>query len=59
MIDSQPKPIRIAYIGGGSRLWARSLMSDLALEETLEGAIVLATTLISKPPSATSNLVIA
>jgi galacturan 1,4-alpha-galacturonidase len=36
-----PKPLRIAYIGGGSRLWARSLMSDLALEATLEGVIAL------------------
>ena len=27
------KKVRIAYIGGGSRLWARNLMSDLALEK--------------------------
>jgi alpha-galactosidase len=35
------KPIRIAYLGGGSRLWARSLMSDLALEDQLHGTVVL------------------
>lgn len=33
--------IKIAYIGGGSRLWARSLMSDLALEKDLKGEVVL------------------
>lgn len=35
------KNIRICYIGGGSRLWARSLMSDLALEPSLSGEVVL------------------
>lgn len=35
------KTIKIAYIGGGSRLWARSLMSDLALEADLGGEVVL------------------
>jgi len=35
------KKIRICYIGGGSRLWARSLMSDLALEKDLSGEVVL------------------
>jgi len=35
------KPLRIAYLGGGSRLWARSLMSDLAVEEQLTGTVVL------------------
>jgi alpha-galactosidase len=35
------KNITIAYIGGGSRLWARSLMSDLALEEELSGTVKL------------------
>ena len=35
------KPIRIAYIGGGSRQWARNLMSDLALEPDLTGTVVL------------------
>jgi alpha-galactosidase len=33
--------VKIAYIGGGSRLWARSLMSDLALEKELSGEVVL------------------
>lgn len=31
----------IAYIGGGSRNWAWSLMSDLALEEQLSGVVRL------------------
>lgn len=35
------KNITIAYIGGGSRLWARSLMSDLALDEDLSGTVKL------------------
>jgi alpha-galactosidase/6-phospho-beta-glucosidase family protein len=33
--------INIAYIGGGSRLWAMRLMSDLALEAQLAGAVKL------------------
>ncbi len=35
------KEIKIAYIGGGSKLWARSLMSDLALAEGLCGEVAL------------------
>ncbi len=35
------KQIKIAYIGGGSKLWARSLMSDLALAEGLSGEVAL------------------
>lgn len=35
------KSIKIAYIGGGSKLWARTFMSDLALAEGLTGEIVL------------------
>lgn len=35
------KPIKITYIGGSSRQWARSLMSDLALEKRLRGEVVL------------------
>jgi alpha-galactosidase len=33
--------IKIAYIGGGSRYWARDLMADLALSPKLEGTIDL------------------
>lgn len=33
--------LRIAYIGGGSRGWARGFMSDLAKEKRLAGTIVL------------------
>ncbi|TNF07088.1 MAG: alpha-glucosidase/alpha-galactosidase [Bacillota bacterium] len=35
------KKIRIAYIGGGSRLWARGLMSDLACVDDFSGEVVL------------------
>lgn len=33
--------LKIAYIGGGSRAWARKLMCDLALEETICGTVAL------------------
>ena len=33
--------VKIAYIGGGSRGWARVLMSDLAKEEKLSGEVCL------------------
>lgn len=39
--DNVVKDIRIAYIGGGSRGWAWNLMSDLALENSLAGTVVL------------------
>ena len=35
------KDLKIAYIGGGSRGWARGLMSDLAIEETMSGTVWL------------------
>jgi galacturan 1,4-alpha-galacturonidase len=35
------KKINIAYIGGGSRLWARTLMGDLAHENRISGEIRL------------------
>lgn len=35
------KHIKIAYIGGGSRLWARGLMSDLALTDDITGEVAL------------------
>ncbi len=35
------KQIKIAYIGGGSKLWARVFMSDLAVAENLGGEIAL------------------
>jgi alpha-galactosidase len=35
------KNIKIAYIGGGSKLWARTFMSDLAVAENLGGEIAL------------------
>jgi alpha-galactosidase len=36
-----PRDLKIAYIGGGSRVWARTLMADLALESDLNGRIDL------------------
>ena len=35
------RSIKIAYIGGGSKLWARTFMSDLAVAENLSGEIAL------------------
>lgn len=35
------KNIKIAYIGGGSKLWARVFMSDLAVAENLGGELAL------------------
>ncbi len=37
----QTKNIKIAYIGGGSKQWARIFMNDLALTEGLTGEIAL------------------
>ncbi len=34
-------PIKIAYIGGGSKLWARSFMQDLALDPDFTGEVAL------------------
>ena len=33
--------LKIAYIGGGSRGWARGLMSDLAQEAKMSGTVYL------------------
>ena len=33
--------LKIAYVGGGSRGWARKLMSDLALEPAMSGEVYL------------------
>ena len=35
------KKIKLAYIGGGSKLWARVFMNDLALTEGISGEIAL------------------
>lgn len=35
------KTIKIAYIGGGSKLWARSFMQDLALAQGIGGEVSL------------------
>ncbi len=43
MLQEQGKvrDIKIAYVGGGSRVWARTLMKDLAFEEALCGKVAL------------------
>lgn len=35
------KRLKIAYIGGGSKAWARSFMQDLALAQGIEGQVAL------------------
>lgn len=39
--DKRVNDIRIAYIGGGSRGWARTFMTDLAMESSISGTIRL------------------
>lgn len=39
--NPNPKNLKIAYIGGGSRGWARGLMADLALETEIAGRVSL------------------
>jgi len=38
---TKTKELKIAYIGGGSLGWARSMMYDLALEERISGSVAL------------------
>jgi alpha-galactosidase/6-phospho-beta-glucosidase family protein len=40
-IAAVPVPLKIAYLGGGSRGWARNLMTDLALCPQLTGLVSL------------------
>ena len=35
------KNIKLTYIGGGSKMWARVFMTDLALAKDLSGEIAL------------------
>lgn len=39
--ENRVTDVKIAYIGGGSRGWARTFMTDLAMEEQLSGEIRL------------------
>ena len=39
--DNKAENIKIAYIGGGSRGWAWGLMSDLAMQKDISGAVAL------------------
>ena len=39
--NNKASDIQIAYIGGGSRGWAWTFMTDLALEEQISGTIRL------------------
>lgn len=40
-VNNKAEDVQIAYIGGGSRGWAWTFMTDLALEERLSGTIRL------------------
>ena len=40
-INGKGEDVRIAYIGGGSRGWARYLMSDLLLNDKMSGTVAL------------------
>ncbi len=40
-VENKVEDLKIAYIGGGSRQWARHLMRDLALTDDLSGEIRL------------------
>ena len=40
-VNDQMKDIKVAYIGGGSKGWAWTFMSDLALEPKLHGSVAL------------------
>ena len=39
--DGKVKDLQIAYIGGGSRGWAWTFMTDQAMDEELSGTIRL------------------
>lgn len=39
--EGRVSDIKIAYVGGGSRVWARTLMKDLAFEKALCGTVRL------------------
>ena len=41
MLKKDLKKIKLAYIGGGSKQWARVFMNDLALAQDIAGDIVL------------------
>lgn len=41
VMAQRTKQIKLAYIGGGSKQWARTFMSDLAVAEGLSGEIAL------------------
>ena len=40
-VGNKVEDLKIAYIGGGSRQWARVLMRDLALTDDLSGEVRL------------------
>lgn len=39
--DGKAKDLKVAYIGGGSRGWAWGFMTDLAMDDGMEGAVRL------------------
>ena len=40
-LEGSARDVQIAYIGGGSRGWAWTFMTDLALEPSMSGRIRL------------------
>ena len=40
-VKKMKERIKIAYIGGGSKQWARVFMNDLALQGEIDGEIAL------------------
>ena len=40
-VENRVEDFKIAYIGGGSRLWAMNLMGDLSFEPLLSGQVDL------------------
>ena len=40
-VDGKAKDLKVAYVGGGSRGWAWGFMTDLAMDDGMEGTVCL------------------
>ncbi|MGN0778517.1 MAG: alpha-glucosidase/alpha-galactosidase [Aristaeellaceae bacterium] len=40
-VDGKAKELKVAYVGGGSRGWAWGFMTDLAMDDGMEGTVCL------------------
>ena len=40
-VDGKAKDLKVAYVGGGSRGWAWGFMTDLAMDDGMEGTVSL------------------